>query len=450
MIDRSGSMNGEKIQQVKAAAFQVVEGLGDGETFNIIDYSDYLSSFATRPVVKNRANIAAARDYIRRLAADGGTNLHDALAEALRPEPGEGMLPIVLFLTDGLPTVGICNEAVIRSDAEKLNVHHRRIFTFGVGYDVNAPLLNHLAQKSRATSSFVLPSEDIEAKVSQMFRRLSGPAISDPVLTAVEDGERRRVIDTLPAVLPDLFEGDQLVVLGKYQGDAPLRFRLDGRFHGKPRSLTFSFKLDRATAKNGFVPRLWASRKIAALVEEIRQSGADPRPAAAINQARSDPRLKELVDEIVKLSVEFGVLTEYTAFIDKQGTDLSARNAVLRQATENVVLRAQNAAQRHGRGEPAYERQRLHVANQFELPQRLFRPEHEPRGNEQRPASRQRGLFPAGKHVDRQRRSQQRVHRPGRQRRPPGHARVRTPDRGSGGQEPSGSAFALRRYPVAG
>ena len=106
--------------------------------------------------------------------------------------------------------------------------------------------------------------------------------------------------------------------------------------------MEFAFQLDRATTKNGFVPRLWASRKIAALVEEIRQAGADARPAVGHGQAQSDPRLKELVDEIVRLSVEFGILTEYTAFIDKQGTDLTARNAVLQQATQNFVERAQS------------------------------------------------------------------------------------------------------------
>ena len=145
----------------------------------------------------------------------------------------------------------------------------------------------------------------------------------------------------MPGVLPDLFEGNQLVVLGKYQGEAPLAFHLQGRCHGRPRTFRFSFTLDHATTKNGFVPRLWASRKIATLIAEVRDKGADASPAALAIRAKSDSRMKELVDEIVRLSVEFGILTEYTAFIERQGTDLSARNEVLQQATRNVVENAQ-------------------------------------------------------------------------------------------------------------
>jgi Ca-activated chloride channel family protein len=345
VIDRSGSMTGAKIKQAQAAALQVIEGLEDGEALNIIDFSDYLSSLAPKPLLKNKQTMEQARHYIRRLAAGGCTNIHDALAEALRPPPSEGMLPIVLFLTDGLPTVGIRDEATIRAAAQRMNVYKRRIFTFGVGYDVNAPLLTHLAQNSRAASTFVLPNEDIEAKVSQIYRRLVGPVVSDAELKVL-GGEKgpagARVMDLMPGILPDLFEGDQLVVLGKYQGDQPLRFRLTGRYRGKPRNFAFTFSLEQATLKNSFVPRLWASRKIAMLEDEIRQAGADAQPALVSAQAAGDPRMKELVDEIVRLSTDFGILTEYTAFLDRQGTNLNAANDVLRQATQNYVNWAQN------------------------------------------------------------------------------------------------------------
>ena len=299
VIDRSGSMAGEKLKQVKAAALQVVEGLADGEAFNVIDYSDSISSFAPKAVVKDKKNVEEVRHYLRRLTSSGGTNLHDALVEALRPKPTQGMLPIVLFLTDGLPTVGVRDEVAIRTTAIKANVHKRRIFTFGVGYDVNAPLLGHLARNSRATSTFVLPNEEIEAKVSQVFRRLAGPVLSAPELVALDaHGERstRRVADLLPGTLPDLFEGDQLVVLGKYQGDEPLGFRLQDEFQGKPRTFKFDFKLDGATTKNSFVPRLWASRKIALLVDEIRQAGAGAgtSPSTLAAAAANDPKMKEL------------------------------------------------------------------------------------------------------------------------------------------------------------
>lgn len=353
VIDRSGSMSGEKLQQAKAAAVQVIDGLYDGEAFNVIDYSDSMASFAAAPVLKNKRNVQQARHYVRRLSAGGGTNIHDALLEALRPKPIKDMLPIVLFLTDGLPTVGVRDEVAIRTAAEKANNYKRRVFTFGVGYDVNAPLLDHLARNSRAVSTCVLPNEEIEAKVSRVYRRLFGPVLSEPALELVDAHgavTTRRAVELMPARIPDLFEGDKLVVLGKYVGQHPLRFRLRGEFLGRSKSFQFKFQLDKATTRNSFVPRLWASRKIAMLIDEIRQAGAasGSDPSVVVANAKNDPQMKELVDEIVRLSLEFGILTEYTAFLAKQGTDLSGRDEILRQADDNLAWRAQ--ATRHGQG----------------------------------------------------------------------------------------------------
>ena len=310
VLDRSGSMAGEKIEQARAAALQVVNALEDGESFNIIDYSDSVSSFAEKAVVKNSTSIEEARSYIRRIRDGGGTNIHDAMIEALRPQPTAKTLPLVLFLTDGLPTVGERSEAGIRNAVKNANKFNRRIFSFGVGFDVNTPLLNAMSNESRGASTFVLPKEDVETKVSQVFRRLSGPVLSDPKLAMLDaKGETttRAVKDLLPNELNDLFEGDQLVLLGQYQGEAPLRFKINGNYLGTPRSFDFKFNVENATTRNSYVPRLWANRKIAYLIDQIRQMGAD--------RNQSSGRTKELVDEIVRLSTKFGILTEYTSFL---------------------------------------------------------------------------------------------------------------------------------------
>jgi len=251
----------------------------------------------------------------------------------------------VLFLTDGLPTVGERSELGIREGALKGNVHNRRIFTFGVGFDVNAPLLNHLAEKSRAVSTVVLPEEDVEVKVSQVYRRLYGPVLELPKLDTLDENgavTTRRAIELQPAAPPDLFEGDKLIVLGQYKGEEPLHFALSGSLKGKPRTFRFTFNLDHATTRNSFVPRLWASRKVAFLIEEIRQAGAaaGANTFNAGNVGMNDPRMKELVDEIVKLSTEFGILTEYTAFLAREGTDLAAPAANLRMAEKSLGSRA--------------------------------------------------------------------------------------------------------------
>ncbi len=337
VIDRSGSMRNEKLEQVKEAALQIIAGLKKGEYFNVIIYNNTVEFFSRNPVEKTRQTSSAAQQYIEGITATGGTNIHDALQHALAQSPSEGALPIVLFLTDGLPTVGNTSEVTIRNLVKKSNPHKRRVFTFGVGFDVNAPLLEKIAENSRARAEFVLPKEDVEVKVGRVFKQLTGPVLADPQLQVLaKDGSPAlgRTRDIIPAELPDMFEGDRLILLGQYIGDKPITFRIRGNYMGRKRSFKFTFKFKKANVKNGFVPRLWASRKIAELIDIVRQAGA--QPGATTN----DPKIKEVIDEIVRLSTEFGILTEYTAFLAREGTNLHAADEVLREAETALESRA--------------------------------------------------------------------------------------------------------------
>lgn len=326
VLDRSGSMAGEKMDQARAAALQLLEELADGESFNIVDYATDVASFAPAPVVKDGSVTAQARAYLAALRPGGGTALNDALLLALRPPPRQGVLPIVLFLTDGVPTIGTIGEADIRAAVAAGNRYGRRVFTFGVGHDVNAPLLDWIAESTRGTTTYVQPQEDVEIKVSSVFRKLHGPVLASPQLTTLNENEEidsRRVRDLHPLVPPDLFEDDQLVVLGRYVGDAPLRFRLEGIGETACRAFRFEFALDRASPRNAFVPRLWASRRIAYLVDQVRQAGATSGTAVLAGaNPFADARLAELRDEIIDLSTRFGILSEYTAFLAQEGTRL--------------------------------------------------------------------------------------------------------------------------------
>jgi Ca-activated chloride channel family protein len=219
----------------------------------------------------------------------------------------------------------------------KSNPHNRRVFTFGVGFDVNAALLEKIAAESRARAEFVLPKEDVEAKIGKVFGQLTGPTLAEPKLQVVKrNGEPAigRTRDIMPQKLPDLFEGDQIVLLGQYVGTKPIAFKISGNYLGKKRQFKFKFKFDKANVRNGFVPRLWASRKIAELIDAVRQMGADP------GKSTNDPKVKELVDEIVRLSTEFGILTEYTAFLAREGTELSDRAEVYNEASRMLERRA--------------------------------------------------------------------------------------------------------------
>ncbi|HUW19141.1 MAG TPA: VIT domain-containing protein [Sedimentisphaerales bacterium] len=337
VIDRSGSMRNEKIEQVREAALQIIAGLEKGEAFNICIYNDAVEWFSKKPVIKTQETEQAARRYVEGITATGGTNIHDALHEALSQEAVEGMLPIVLFLTDGLPTVGNTSEAAIRELVTKSNPHKRRVFTFGVGVDVNAPLLEKIADASRAKAEFVLPKEDVEVKIGRVFKRLTGPILASIELEVVkQDGGPAigRTRDILPDNLPDMFEGDQMVLLGQYVSNEPIVFEISGNYLGRKRTFKFEFEFDKADVRNGFVPRLWASRKIARLIDVVRQMGAEPGASC------SDPKVKELVDEIVRLSTEFGILTEYTAFLAREGTELHDTAGVRREAGRSLESRA--------------------------------------------------------------------------------------------------------------
>lgn len=344
VLDTSGSMAGKKIEQAKAAALQVLEGLDDGERFNVVPYDDTVSSFATVPVPKSDSMMAAARRYVEALGAKGGTNIDGALKLALSQEHDESALPILLFLTDGLPTVGEKSEVAIRDNAKAANRHGRRIFTFGVGDDVNAPLLDFLASSSRATSAYVRPEESVEKRVSEVFARLKGPILASPriaVFDAAGEEAHARVFDVLPALLPDLYDGDELLLAGRFRGTEPLFLELSGDYLGAERSFRFRLAPDRASLAATFVPRIWASRRIGVLVDELRQQGALAVSAGAAAPASTPPHT-ELLDEVYRLSREFGVMTEYTAFLALEGTDLAADALNLDRLESAVRNRLQN------------------------------------------------------------------------------------------------------------
>jgi Ca-activated chloride channel family protein len=340
VLDRSGSMAGKKLQQAKAAALQVLEGLADGEGIQLIDFGNTVGSAFARPVVKDAATMAAARRWIADLRPHGGTNIYDALQEALRAPVLEGSLPLVLFLTDGLPTVGPTRESDLHELIAQGNPHQRRVFCFGVGHDVNAPLLDHLAEATRAVTTYVGPEDDVERRVARVFSKLDRPVLAEPALRTVDEGgaASRRTSEVLPAALPDLFAGDQLVVLGRYHGDQDLRFELAGRGPAGPSRHAFALPVRTASVRHAFVPRLWASRQIAFLVDALRQQGGQAGTGG--HDPFANPRARELRDEILRLSTRFGVLGEYTAFLAREGSDLGNWQALAQSCQAELQGRA--------------------------------------------------------------------------------------------------------------
>ena len=293
VFDRSGSMAGEKMQQARASLRFAVEGLNEGDAFNIVDYSTTVSSFADSAVTATQLQRRQALEYVDGLEALGGTNIDGALATGLDMVRGDGFAEMVVFLTDGKPTIGEVDIEAILESAARANGGRARLFVFGVGDEVNTHLLDRLAGHNGGASAYVRPGEDIEQAVAAFYTKVSNPVLIDLQL-ALEGGRRR---DYYPVELPDLFSGAQVVQLGRLQAAGTVQVQLTGLLAGGERVFTASFA--RQVSGPEFLPRLWATRKVGFLLNQIRLNG----------------EAEELVEEIVALSRRYGIITPYTSFL---------------------------------------------------------------------------------------------------------------------------------------
>ncbi len=337
VLDTSGSMAGEKLVQAQAAARFVLEHLGEGDRFNIISFGTFTRLFADRPVALNRRD--EARAFIGRLTAQGSTDINRALLEALAgADPARPT--VLLFLTDGLPTIGETDPERIVDNVTRAAAKSVRLFAFGVGNDVDAVLLDQLSAALRGTSVYVRPGQKIDEAVSDVYSRISAPVLLD-VRLAVEGVH---VEDMYPYPLPDLFAGNQLVVAGRYRGAGPATVRLTGTVGDETHSFAYRVEFG-ARGGEEFIAPLWAQRKVGFLLAQIRLNGPQ----------------EEIVKEVVALSTRYGIITPYTSFLVQEpqlaltqsGRDQLGRDA-MQPAAGAPSAPALAAAPRSG--EPAVER----------------------------------------------------------------------------------------------
>lgn len=321
VVDVSGSMRGDKIVQARAALQHCVESLNEVDRFNVLTFSNGVSRLFEGLEDARRPNIVRARQFAAAMQANGGTNIHDALIAALEHIGEDASRPAyVVFLTDGMPTVGPVTEAAgIAKAVRDKNAGRVRVFNFGVGYDVNTVLLNQLALENKGVSEYVAPEEDIEVKVSSFYAKINFPALADPKL-AIAGLEFDQVY---PRPLPDIFMGGQAIVYGRYSGEGMKEVTLQGMVRGKPMTYTVQATFPAADTRHEFVPRFWAMTKIGFLLDQIRIHGESV----------------EVKEEIVRLSKEFGVMTPYTSWMV---VDELARNN--RQAYDALRHRGAAAA----------------------------------------------------------------------------------------------------------
>ena len=297
VLDTSGSMAGKKLDQAKKALQFCVENLNDGDRFEIIRFSTEVEPQFDKLVKATKQSRAKADDFIKDLRPIGGTAIDDALRKALALRPGGEDRPfVVIFLTDGRPTIGTTDEEQIIANVKKENDGRTRIFCFGIGTDVNTHLLDRITEDTRAVSQYVLPEEDLEVKVSSFFSKIKEPVLANPTLRF---GGSIRATKLYPSPLPDLFKGEQLVLVGRYSGKGDAAVTVEGAVNGTARKFTYEVNFPNEASGNEFIPRLWATRRVGYLLDEIRLHGENA----------------ELRDEVSELARKYSIVTPYTAYL---------------------------------------------------------------------------------------------------------------------------------------
>ncbi|MGD9316453.1 MAG: VWA domain-containing protein, partial [Anaerolineae bacterium] len=301
VMDRSGSMEGEKIEQARKALDYILGQLEEGDRFSIVSFDERILLF--EPVLQpvEEGTLREARRYVDRLSADGSTDLAAALQSGLailERSEGRGATRMVVFLTDGLPTAGITEEALIARLVTETNARlEARLHVFGVGYDVNTHLLDGLAADNGGTVTYVRPGEDLEVAMTGFYDKIAHPLLTDLEV----EFEGLEASDLYPEALPDLFQGSSLMLTGRYKLETAgesVSVRVRGWAGAERREYVYHYDLQEARGHD-FVPRLWATRRIGALLDRVRVEGAS----------------SELEDEIRDLGLKYGIVTPYTAFV---------------------------------------------------------------------------------------------------------------------------------------
>ena len=339
VLDRSGSMSGKKIEQARRALVSLLNNLRDDDMFNIVVYDDRVESYKPELQRYSSSTRAEAVRFVENIREGGSTNIDSALTTALGMIQDDSRPNYVLFFTDGLPTAGETKEMAIAENSRKANTRRARIFAFGVGFDVNARLLDRISGGNGGTSEYVKPDQDIEASVARFGGKLTSPVLSDIRIELANTDVNR----TYPRDLPDLFEGGQIVWVGRYRQSGPTTIRLSGKVGGERRS--FEFPAELAGPGRGsqydFVEKLWAMRRVGSIIDQIDLQGSN----------------KELTDELVALSTRYGILTPYTSFLADERVSLHASRD--NAAATSRSLRGPVGSHGPGRGRPAQQQARL-------------------------------------------------------------------------------------------
>ncbi len=296
VLDCSGSMSGEKMEQAKKALGFCVNNLNGGDRFNIIRFSTEAEALFDQIAPAQKAQRAKAHKYIDQLRAIGGTNIDEALGLALRHRAENNRPHFVVFLTDGKPTIGETGTAALLKKVEGYNSENTRIFTFGIGHKLNTHLLDQLTQMTKAYRTYVNPEEDIEIKVSDFYTKVASPVLTN---IKVEFSGKVKANQIYPKQIPDLFAGSTLSLFGRYQGNGKGKVIVSGQVNGKQEHFSYTVDFPAQAEENSFIPPLWGARAVSYLLDQIRLNG----------------ETAELKDEVVRIAKKHGIITPYTSYL---------------------------------------------------------------------------------------------------------------------------------------
>lgn len=330
VFDTSGSMMGEKIKQTKEALKYCIRKLNKEDRFNIVRFSTDVDVLNDGFLEVNDKNLNKAGEFIDAVEARGGTAIDQALETALK-SAGKGERPhIVVFLTDGKPTIGETDPKAILGNVKK-SVRSARIFVFGVGEDLNAHLLDSISTDNGGVSQYVAVNEDIEVKVSSFADKINLPVLARPKVQ-IDKLEARMMH---PQTLSDLFAGDQIAIFGRYSVSGDYAIRLTGEINGKKQEFVYEGTFPKENPDNDFIPRLWATRRVGYLLDEIRLHGEE----------------RELKDEVVKLGKEYGIMTPYTSYLVLDSEEAYKTHGIERRPEEPRSVIAKGVSSRNERGD---------------------------------------------------------------------------------------------------
>jgi Ca-activated chloride channel family protein len=307
VIDVSGSMAGKKLDQAKAALRFCVANLNINDRFEVIRFSTDADGLFGKLTKADKAGRDKAAGYIDNLKAIGGTNIEEGLQLAFKAISGDNRPYMILFITDGKPTIGKTGEDELVAMIKNTNTAATRIFTFGIGDEINTHLLDKFTEITNAYRTYVTPDEDIEVKVSDIYTKIQSPLFTD---LKIDFGNAITAKHMYPKKLPDLFHGSSITILGKYSGSGSAKIKLSGRIHGEQKTLEYAAAFPESKSDNAFIAPLWAARRIGFLLDQIRLNGSD----------------KELVDEVTQLAKTYGIITPYTSYLIVEDDDRLVQN----------------------------------------------------------------------------------------------------------------------------